>query len=344
MKYYEFVDKAPKLGKLVIIEGTERTLAERALELVLDRALPPEERALNVDRFHGPEIEETSRIAEAASAMPFLAERRVVVVTDAQTMKTALRRELWDVAQKAPEGNTLVLCDLLSPRAKRPEPFGAIAGRNALRIDTTANAAVRDRYINELLDDLGVKAEGRVVDQLSAATADLAAIRNDIEKLALTHKKISYADLERESLAVEDPKAYKYASALVEGNVDGALAIAADLFEQDQRKAGVPLIAALATELSFVWELARPGGTLPPRAKWRERFLRPVAVRVGERRARNAYERAVRAFESLVTGKIEEPRLLVEMLTAELAGLGNRPSVRHERGSASRLPEAARTE
>ncbi|MBV8727429.1 MAG: hypothetical protein JO233_06555 [Candidatus Eremiobacteraeota bacterium] len=333
MKFYDFVDKEPKLGKLVIIEGTERTLAERALELVIDRALPPEMRALNLERFHGPEIEETSRIAEAANAMPFMADRRLVVVTDAQMMKTPLRRELWEVAEQTPEGNTIVLCDLLPPRAKRPEPFGAIAGRNALRIDTTSNAAVRERFIEELLDKLDVKAESRVIDELAVSTAELAAIRNDIEKLALTHKKIAYADLEAESLAVQDPKAYKYASALVEGKVDTALEIAAELFEQDQRKAAVPLIAALATELSLLWELARPGGTLPPRAKWRERFLRPVAARVGERRARNAYERAVRAFEALVTGKIDEPRLLVEMLTAELSGL-SRPAMRPEPGSA----------
>ncbi|MBV9277521.1 MAG: hypothetical protein JOZ97_04710 [Candidatus Eremiobacteraeota bacterium] len=334
MKFYDFVDKAPKLGKIVIIEGTERTLADRALELVLDNALPAEARGLNVDRFHGPEIEETTRIAEAVGAMPFLADRRVIVITDAQTMKTALRREIWEVVEQMPEGNTIVISDLLSPRAKRPEPFGAMAGRNALRIDTTANAAVRERYVHELLEELGVKADARVVDALASSTAELAAVRNDLEKLGLTHKKISYADLEAESIAVEDPKAFKYASALVEGNVDGALEIAFDLFEQDQRKAAVPLISALANELSFVWELARQGGTLPPRVKWRERYLRPVAARVGERRARNAYERAVRAFEALVTGKVDDHRLLIEMLTAELAGLSSGAGMRPERGPA----------
>jgi len=334
MKFYDFVDKAPALGKLVIIEGTERTLADRALDIVTERALPAEVRELNLERFHAPEIDDTSRIADAIQAMPFLAERRLVVVTDTQTLKTPLRRELWDVAQNAPDGNTLLLCDLLSTRAKRPEPFGVLAGRSALRIDTTTTPAVRERFIEELLNELSVRAEPRVVDELASSTAELAAVRNDLEKLALTHKKISYSDLEAESLAVEDPKAYKYASALVEGKPDTALEIAAELFAQDARGAGVPLIAALATELGLVWELARPGGTLPARSKWRERFLRPVAARVGERRARNAYVRAVRAFESLVTGKIDEPRLLVEMLTAELAGLSSSSHGQAERGSA----------
>lgn len=317
MKFYDFVDKAPALGRLVIIEGTERTLAERALEIVIERALPPETRALNLERFYGPELEDAIRVGDAITAMPFLAERRVVVVSDTQMLRAPARRALWAVAQAAPEGNTLVLCDLLSPRAQRPEPFGALAGRSALRIDTTASESVRERYVGDLLRELGAAADERVLDALASGTAELAAVRNDLEKLALTHKKISYEDLEAESLAVEDPKAYKYASALVEGKPEAAMGIAAELFAQDPRGAAVPLISALATELGSLWELARPGGMLPARMKWRERFLRPVAARVGERRARAAYERAVRTFEALVTGKVDEPRLLVEMLTAD---------------------------
>lgn len=295
----------------------ERTLADIALDTVIDRALPPEMRDLNLERFRAAELDGAGRVADAVNAMPFLADRRLIVVTDTQTLKAAPRRELFAVAQAVPEGNTLVLVDLLSPRSQRPEPFGAMAGRAALRIDTTPSEAARARYITELLERLGATADARVTGELARSEAELAAVRNDLEKLALVKKKITYKDLEDESLSVEDPKAYKYASALVEGRQSEALEIAAELFAGDPRGAGVPLIAALATELSLVWELARPGGQLPARAKWRERFLRPVAAKLGERRARAAYERAVRAFEALVTGKIDEPRLLVELLSAE---------------------------
>jgi len=51
LKFYDFLDKAPAIGKLVIIEGTERVLADRALEVILDRLLPPEVRDLNLNRF-----------------------------------------------------------------------------------------------------------------------------------------------------------------------------------------------------------------------------------------------------------------------------------------------------
>lgn|GEM_PF-401135 len=321
MKFYDFLEKKPAIGKLVIIEGTERVLAERALEAVIDRVLPADMRDMNLERFAAGQLDGTSRVREAVQAMPFLASSRLVVVSDAQTLKAAMRRELWDVAENVPEGNTLVIADLLSPRSQRPQPFGAMAGRSALRIDTTANEEVRSRFIEETLSQMNATAEPRVIDTLARSEADLASVKNDLEKLALLGKKITYKALEQESLSVEDPKAYQYAGALVEGRVADALQIAHDMFAND-RNAAVPLIYALATECGYLWELAREGGEIPARMRWRERALRPIAVRVGEQRARRAFERAVSAFDSIVTGKVEDPELVVDMLTAELSALG----------------------
>lgn len=322
MKFYDFVDKAPALGKLVIVEGTERVLAERAVELLVERALPAEVREMNLERVTASELTSAARIAEAVQAMPFLASSRVVVVTDAQTLKAEMRRELWAVAQNVPEGNTLVIADLLSPRSQRPQPFGAMAGRSALRIDTTAGPDARVRYISEMLEALGATAEPRVVRELADGTSDLAAIRNDLQKLALAGKRITYADLQQETLTVEDPKAYRYAGALAEGKPAEALAIARDLLASD-RGAAVPLIHAVAIECNLLWEIAR-GGEIPARLKWRERTLAPLARRIGTARARRAYERALAAFDAVVTGKVDDAELAVELLTAELSTLSRR--------------------
>jgi DNA polymerase III delta subunit len=325
VKFYDFVDREPAIGKLVVIEGTERILADRALEVLLDRLLPPESRELNLARFTPEDASETARIAEALAAMPFLADRRVVVVSDTQTMRAEPRRALWTVAQEVPEGSTLILLDLLSPRMQRPQPFGVLAGRAAMRIDTTAGEETRARFVKETLARLQAKAEPRVIDELARSGLDLAAVRNDLEKIALSGKRITMRDLEREALAIAVPKAYKYASALAEGRVAEALAIAHESFADDPRGAAIPLLSALATEYNYLWELARPGGVLPERMRWRERVLRPISRSVGERRARAAYERAVRGIEAIVTGRAgndpDDYRTLVDRITAELAAL-----------------------
>lgn len=323
MKFYDFVDKSPKIDGLAIIEGDDPVLAQRALDTVLDRLLPEDMRALNCDVFDGPETDAVGRaVGDAVNAMPFLAERRVVVVRNCHRMRAQPRRDLWAVAEAVPAGNTLVLEDLFPPAKRtKPEPFGQLAGRKALRIDTTPNPDVRERFVRETLERLGAKAQPRVIAMLADSASDVGSIRNDLEKLALAGRTITVADLERESLSVEDPKAWHYAAAVVEGRAAEALEIAFDVFANDPRGAAVPLASALAGEFALLWELARPGGgDLPPRHRWRERALRPIARRIGERRARYGYESAVRGFEAVVTGRIDDPRAMIELLTVDLAG------------------------
>jgi DNA polymerase III delta subunit len=329
VKFYDFLDKAPAIGKLVIVEGTERELADRALGVLLDRLLPADVRDLNLERFRPEDVADSARVREAVTAMPFLAERRVVVVSDAQTLKAQPRRDLWAVVPDVPEGNTLIVLDLLAATSKRPEPFGKMAGRSALRIDTSAGREERARFVRETLERFGATAEPRVVAELADGEADLATVRNDLEKLALGGKKITAQDLEREALSIDDPKAYKYAGALVEGRTAEAFAIAHECFAGDPRGAAMSLLSALAGECQAVWEMARAGGELAPRMRWRESKLRPLAKRIGERRARAAFERALRGMESIVTGSAgndpDDHQTLVERISVELSGM-SRPA------------------
>ncbi len=323
MKFYDFLDKSPKIEGLVIIEGEDPVLAQRALDVLLDRLLAEDMRALNCDVLDGPESDAIGRAAgDAVNAMPFLADRRVVVVRNCHRLRAQPRRDLWAVAENVPAGNTLILEDLFAPAKRtKPEPYGQLAGRNALRIDTTPNPDVRERFVRETLERLGAKAQPRVIALLAESDSDVGSIRNDLEKLALAGRTITVADVERESLSVEDPKAWQYAAAVVEGRSDQALEIAFDLFANDPRGAAVPLASALAGEFALLWELARPnGGELPARHRWRERTLRPIARRIGERRARYGYEAAVRGFEAVVTGRIDDGRAMIELLTVDLAG------------------------
>jgi len=272
VKFYDFLDKNPKLDGLVVIEGDDAVLAQRALDVVLDRLLPEDMRALNCDVFDGPEAEAIGRsVGDAVNAMPFLAERRVVVVRNCQRLRAQPRRDLWAVAENVPSGNTLVLEDLFPPaKATKPEPFGRLAGRKAVRIDTTPNADVREQFVRETLERLGAKAQERVITMLAESETDIGAIRNDLEKLALGGGTITVADLERESLSIEDPKAWHYAAAVVEGPTAVALAIAFALFANVPRGAAIPLASSLAVAFALLWRLARPGGgALPPRHHWR---------------------------------------------------------------------------
>jgi DNA polymerase III delta subunit len=315
LKFYEFLDKAPAIPKLVFIEGTERVFAERALHAIEERLLGPAERDFNVDRIDATDGEALTKIASAISALPFLAATRVVVAKRVHELRAQPRRDLWEVAQRTPEGNVLVIEDLVSPSSKRPEPMSKGAGRaGVLRIDTMPGADARQRFIEETLAELGAKAERPVIAALSGNDADLIAIRTDLEKLALLGTVITLEDLMRETLVTSDVKAYQFASLLVEGKKSEAFALADELLTGD-RGAAPSLLYSLATEYLTLWEIAR-GGELAPRMRWREGKLRPIARRMGERGARAGFERAVRGFEAIVTGRAEDPRTLIALLAA----------------------------
>jgi len=316
VKYYDFLDKPPKIGTLVVIDGIERLFAERALALVVERTLPPHERDLNLDRFIATEIDSFGAVEAAVSALPFLGTTRVVVVRGAHELRAEARRTLLAIAERVPAGNTLVIEDLVAATSKRPEPLGKALGRAALRIDTTPGADARERFVRETLVELGATAEPRAIAALVDGETDLAGTRTDLEKLALGGSPITLAAVAAETLVTADVRAYRYASAAVAGHAAEALGLAHELFATDPRGAAVPLLAALAAEYLLVWEVARPGGSLPARARWRERELRTVAKTVGERRARVGFERAVRGFEAVVTGRADDPRVVVDIATA----------------------------
>jgi DNA polymerase III delta subunit len=316
VKFYDFVDKAPAVGRLVVVEGTEELFADLALGLIEDRLLDPATRDLNCEKFTGRELDAMGPVAAACAAMPFLGPVRMVVVRAAQEMRAAARRALWEVAQTVPAGNTLVIEDLQLPN-KRTKTFGQLAGRSALHVDVTAGVDARARYVREALGELGVSAEPAAVAALANSHVPLVAVRTDLEKLALIGPRIGLDDVIRESIAGDEVKAWQAAGALVEGRADRALALADELISAEgDRAAAVPLLAAIASEYRLLWEFARPGGEVPPQYRWRERALRPLAVRLGERRARLGYERAVRGFEALVTGRADDLRGTIAILAA----------------------------
>ncbi len=295
-----------------MVEGVERLLAERALNAIVERSLGPAERDLNVERFVASELDSFGRVEAAAAALPFLGAMRIVIVRGAHELRAEPRRALLAAAATVPEGNVLVLEDLVSPASKRPEPLAKLLGRSALRIDTTPSAEARSRFLRETLEELGASATPGALEALLAADGDFAALRTDLEKLALLGTRIELPDVERETLEAVNVKAYQFASAVVAGNPNGAMKIAEELFASDPRGAAIPLLSALAGEYKLVWEIAR-GGSLPAQARWREHQLRPAARRLGVRRARLGFERAVRGFGAIVTGRADDPRLVVEL-------------------------------
>ena len=267
LKFYDFVDKQPKLDGLVIIEGRTRARAARAR----DAARPP--------AAGGParaQLRHLRRAGDRAIGAPSATRSTPCRFWPSGgswscAIASACARSRGATSGRSPKPYPPATrwCSKTSlPPAKKtkPEPFGAMAGRKATRIDTTPNADVRERFVRETLERLGAKAAAA---RDRGARRQRRGPRRDPERPREARARRRHdhlAALERESLAVEDPKAWQYASAVVDGRAAEALAIAFELFANDPRGAAVPLASALAGEFGLLWELARPdgGASAPP--------------------------------------------------------------------------------
>jgi DNA polymerase-3 subunit delta len=70
-----------------LLHGEEDFLVERALQAILDAAVPPEQRGFNLDTFRGGE-EDGRQIAAVASAFPMMADRRAVILREVERCST----------------------------------------------------------------------------------------------------------------------------------------------------------------------------------------------------------------------------------------------------------------
>ncbi|MDE2572570.1 MAG: hypothetical protein KGM44_08635, partial [bacterium] len=131
---------------------------------------------------------------------------------------------------------------------------------------------------------------------------------------------ITLKDVTSETLSPTEAKSWTFADALLEGKTKQALAMAYELLQEDPR-AGTALCAALAAAYLSTWTIAR-GDHLTGRMAWKQRTLAPIAKRIGVEKARLGHDRAVHAFEALVTGRYDDARQLITVLAATLPKAG----------------------
>lgn len=91
-----------------MFDGPENFLKERAVQKILSVALPPEARDLNLDRFHG-KSSEVSSLVTAMQSLPFLAEKRVVLVQAAELISAADGRIVSEALSQVPDSTILIL-------------------------------------------------------------------------------------------------------------------------------------------------------------------------------------------------------------------------------------------
>lgn len=183
--------KAQASPSVVVIFGDEEYQKSKALQQTLDALLPPQvDRALALCEYDGSRSEEQggaglATVMDDLATLPFLAERRVVVIRDADKFVTAQRERLERYVQSPSPTGTLILLCRSFPKTTRLYKATALAGGQVLECKKLTTRGLLDFVIAEARArgkrmDLGVAA--RLVELIGQEQGILAA---EVEKLSL---------------------------------------------------------------------------------------------------------------------------------------------------------------
>lgn len=267
--------KAQKHGPLVVIYGDEEYQKSAALQRVLDELLPPDvDRAMALVEFDGGQVPdqggpEYATVHDELSTLPFLADRRVVVIRDADKFVSACREKLERYVPKAAATGTLVLVCRSFPKTTRLAKAATAAGCKLLECKRLSGEHLVDFVQDE------ARGSGKRISPATAARlvelvgADQSLLVREIEKLALyalERDEITDEDLRAQVGLSREEKIFVVMDAAAAGRLADALALWQDVLATDPAAAYRALggIAYVLRRWLKAHELAATG--LAPRA------------------------------------------------------------------------------
>jgi len=330
LNYLTFVAAPPaQLPSLVIVVGKETVLADEVVRSIAAAISPDESlRALNVDVVDARGAQSFAPVAEKIAALPFLAQRRAVIVRGTIDLKKEAREELAATAAHALEHAVLLIDHSgkpARPQGRRPgdeaAAFAKAHGR-ALIVDCTLDEKDCGTYVERYAGSIRLEVEPAARDAL-AATEDVAEIKNTLDRLALTAKRVSASDVEAYSLPSGDARLWTLAGAVYDGDPERALRMAKDI--------GDPIgpLVWLAGDAQILWEL-RSGVRATDYAAatgqnfWRIKNLFGAAKSRPLKELRERVDVTMAALERSLTGR-RDPEQALEEVIVRLAGKRNAP-------------------
>ncbi len=331
MKAIDFLKRFAEtpLAPLYVVFGDEVYLRREAIEAIIKSALGDDADELAITRFAG-EKAKLADVVDEVRTLPFLSERRVVLVEDADAFVTSFRKPLEAYAEKPYGGGVLVLSVKSWPATTKlyklieqtglsidckPLPPGDLAGlivriaKTKFKTEFHADAA---RLLVELVgDEIGLLASE--VEKLSTFVGKERVVRAvDVAKLV-------------EAGRVQE--IWKAIDSATLGNVDVALSAIDGLLNSGEEP--LRLMGAISSSLRKIYHAGklRLRG-LPPNEACKaagimysggiEKTLRQHA-RMGRERVDRIPELLLRADRDLKGGSQLPPRIILERLMLEIA-------------------------
>lgn len=267
--------RAGTYAPVYILMGEEAYFIDKIADYITDNALPVEARDFNQDVVFGSDVA-PNRIIEMARQFPVMAERRVVVVKEAQNIKSWDRLEQY--MEKPVQSTVLVLCHkngnidgrkkILPKAAAVGVVFESKKKRDyelpsfiATYLKTHGNATIDNKSAQVIADHIG---------------ADLSRLTSELDKLLLSlsdaDRRVTPEIVEQQIGISKDFNSFEFRSAIVNRDVLRANRIL-DYFIKNPKSGGpfmlIPMLFSYFQNLLIAFYTPQPK-TEDSVARWLE--------------------------------------------------------------------------
>ncbi len=232
---------APALPPICVVYGAEAFLKRQAIADIVDRVLGNADRSLALSEYDGGAAIALAGVLDDLRTLPFLSDRRLVLVRDADKFITDNRAALEDYAdQPSPTGVLLMECRSFPGSTKLAKRVQAIG--EAIECKPVAARAVPGWLVNRCKDSYNKRLDAQAAALLQAFIGDdLGLLDSELLKLSLyvgDRPAIAADDVQALVVQTREEQVWGILSAIATGDEAKALTIWEQVWETDRAAQG----------------------------------------------------------------------------------------------------------
>lgn len=305
-----------------LIIGDDEYLREKEIARIRDKALHPHEIELNFSVYSSQEI---MSVMDALGTMPFISDKRVVLVRNAGSLDDKGASAILSYLDKPFETSILILT--ADTDFRKTSSYGKFSKKmKELGAERPKEAAVR-QWIRSFFEKEGIAISEEAVNLIIELKGqDTIGVKTELDKLALysSGKNIEVADVEQLVGRSMTETVFGLVDAIDAKNADRVFLVLSDL--RDQKKQSVEVIGYLAWHLKNMQKvslIASKGKSEDEIAKelgfspWRAKRLISEARKYSHARVEKWLTLLLDADRDIKTG-LKDADLALEMLVVGL--------------------------
>ncbi len=221
-------------SSIYLLQGEEDLLIEQALEELLDRLIPPQDRALNLDVVYADEVA-ISELITRVDTLPFFGPRRVVVVKGTDTWKPADQERFAIYLEQGPPPSALILVAEALDRRRKLYTTARRVGE--VREFPRLSAREVPTWVNKWVRDHKMRMDADAVDALIALVGTgLRQVGMELQKLVAyvgERSSITVRDVEATASHLAESTIFMLVDAIGERRADGALRALSEILREE---------------------------------------------------------------------------------------------------------------